>query len=254
MKKHISYSELKIWSECAYKHRLKYVDRVDGFKGNEFTIFGTAVHNTCEKAVLTGSVNTADYFTHSFLKEIECLKGKGVDLDATLLEAMEGQGRRLSAVVIPAVKSYFGKYEVFSTEEPLYEKIEDGTLNFKGYIDLVLKTGDKYHIIDWKTCSWGWDARKKNNKILSYQLTLYKKYFAQKHQVGLENIETYFALLKRTAKKDHVEIFRVTSGPKKVQNALNLLKKATYNIAKENYIKNRLSCKQCEFYKTTYCN
>ena len=32
---------------------------------------------------------------------------------------------------------------------------------FKGFIDLVVKTPDgKYHIIDWKTCSWGWDAQR----------------------------------------------------------------------------------------------
>ena len=48
---------------------------------------------------------------------------------------------------------YFGKYEVVSVEEPIYEPILefDTDYNFKGFIDLVLKTPDgKHHVIDWK--------------------------------------------------------------------------------------------------------
>jgi len=89
--------------------------------------------------------------------------------------------------------------------------------------------------------------------MTTYQLTLYKHFFAKKYDIDPKDIETYFALLKRTAKKDQVEIFRVTSGPKKTNNALNLLHQAVYNIDKKNFIKNRLSCRGCELYKTKYC-
>ena len=78
-------------------------------------------------------------------------------------------------------------------------------------------------------------------------------FFAKKYNVDPKNIETYFALLKRTAKKDNVEFFRVTSGDKKTKNALNLLKKSLHNITKKIHIKNRLSCRRCEFYKTEHC-
>jgi tRNA threonylcarbamoyladenosine modification (KEOPS) complex Cgi121 subunit len=66
-------------------------------------------------------------------------------------------------------------------------------------------------------------------------------------------IETHFALLKRTAKKNKVEIFRVTSGDKKINNALNILDKCVTNVENKNFIKNKLSCSQCEFNKTVYC-
>ena len=89
--------------------------------------------------------------------------------------------------------------------------------------------------------------------MVTYQLTLYKIFYAQKHYVDLNSIETHFGLLKRTAKKDKVEIFRVTSGSKKQGNALNLLKKALYNIKQKNYIKDRRSCAKCEFCKTEHC-
>ena len=70
---------------------------------------------------------------------------------------------------------------------------------------------------------------------------------------GFIDLVTYFALLKRTAKKNNVEIFRVTSGEKKTNNCLSLLEKSVINIEKGMKIKNRLSCKYCKFYKTEYC-
>jgi len=143
-------------------------------------------------------------------------------------------------------------------EERLYEGIEEMTdYMFKGYIDLVIKTEDgKYHIIDWKTCSWGWDARRRADPMTTYQLTLYKHFWAKKHNVDPSMVETHFALLKRTAKKNMVEIFRVTSGKIKTDNALVLLDKAIFNIKGGNCIKNRMSCTSgygCEFYKTKHC-
>jgi len=253
MREHISYSELKIWNECPYKHKLKYLDRVNAFKGNEFTIFGTAIHDTCEKTLLTGSTRPENYFTLSFLKQVEELKLIGVPLDVTLLAQMEKQGRSLSTKVLPALGDHFGKYELISTEEQLYLPLTSHPQYFKGFIDLVIKCGDTYHVIDWKTCSWGWDARRKTDKILSYQLTLYKHFFSTKHGIDPKNIETHFALLKRTAKKNEVEFVRITSGDKKIKNALNLLNKALYNIRKNTTIKNRMSCSRCEFYKTKHC-
>ena len=141
---------------------------------------------------------------------------------------------------------------------PLMEPIEgEDNYKFKGFIDAIVCTPDgKVHIFDWKTCSWGWDAKKKNDKIITYQLTLYKKFFCQKMNIDPKDVETHFALLKRTAKNNHVEFFRVTSGAKKTENALKLLSTALYNIKNKRYIKNRLSCTGgygCKFYRTEHC-
>ena len=90
--------------------------------------------------------------------------------------------------------------------------------------------------------------------MTTYQLTLYKNFYAKKHGIDPKNIETHFALLKRTAKKgSKVEIFRVTSGPRKTSSAMALLNKAIQNIEGKRSIKNRLSCKYCSFYKTELC-
>lgn len=253
--KHISYSELKIWAQCPFKHKLIYIDKLKEFIGNEYTAFGRAIHALCENILAENVPEEAHdiFFDVEFDKELSMLK----EYKEQLVLQMSEQARKISPSILPSLSETFDEYEVFSIEEKLYEKINDFSLDnyaFKGYIDLVLKTSDgKYHIIDWKTCSWGWDAKKRTDKLLTYQLTLYKKFFCQKHDVDPKMVETHFALLKRTAKKDNVEIFRVTSGNKKTNNAMALLNRALCNISKSNNIKNRLSCQGCEYYKTKNC-
>tara|TARA_R110000824_G_scaffold285090_1_gene473241 strand:+ start:11956 stop:12735 length:780 start_codon:yes stop_codon:yes gene_type:complete len=258
MRSHISFSELKKWQECAHKHKLVYIDEIKKFVGNEHTAFGKAIHDVCEKLLLSEKTFDAkSLFNTQFLKELKDLEEAKVALRPDLVRDMRKQGEPLTEYVLPAVKDFFKDYEVVSAEEELYEVLEED-LKYKGYIDLVLKTADgKYHIIDWKTCSWGWDSKRKNDKMTTYQLTFYKHFFSLKHGIEPENIETYFALLKRTAKKNKVEIFNVPSGSKKTQNAINLLNKAIYNIKNKRYIKNRLSCHTvfgpCEFLNTEFC-
>ena len=256
---HISFSELKIWNDCAWKHKLVYLDKIDGFKGNEHTAFGTAMHSTCEQLVENNISNAKEYFQEQFLKELKSLPSD-MQLNKKLITDMRSQGEMLSEHILPALKDYFPSYELVSVEEQLFEPIENFEgYNFKGFVDLVVKTPDgKHHIIDWKTCSWGWDTRRKSEKMTTYQLTFYKHFFSLKHKIEPKNLETHFALLKRTAKSNNVELFRVTSGNKKTENALKLLNKALYNIDNNKHVKNRLSCHgkfgPCEFYKTKHCN
>ena len=180
---HISFSELKIWAECPFKHKLMYIDKIKGFIGNEYTAFGGAIHSLCESALL-GDLPEDDYeefFQHVFRNELKKITVSKPELVIEMLS----QANRISPEVIPAVESYFGNFEVVSVEERLFEKIEnfeDEEYNFKGFIDFVAKTEDgKYHIVDWKTCSWGWDAERRSDRMTTYQLTLYKKFFCQKH-------------------------------------------------------------------------
>ncbi len=255
---HISFSALKNWNQCPFYYKLTYVDKIKRFQGNHYTAFGTALHEVCEKTLLDASTDEESLFEEAFLRELQSLPEEPrKDLTPKIISDMREQGRRLSTVAIPALREYFDEFELVSTEEGLMEPISefvDAEYDFKGFIDLVVKTPDgKVHIIDWKTCSWGWDMQRKTDPMTTYQLTLYKHFYAIKHGVDPKDIETHFALLKRTAKKNFVEIFRVTSGPKKTKNALNLLNKALYNINKGTFIKNRLACRKCEFNKTPEC-
>ncbi len=254
---HISYSELKDWVHCAFYHKLTRVDKIDGFKGNAYTAFGTAIHSVCEKKLLKEDINDEEFFVSSFADCIAALDDD-VDVDDRLVSDMVGQGKKILPEIEDALREYFGEFEVLAVEWPLMEAIEgEEEYKFKGYIDAIVSTPDgKIHIFDWKTCSWGWDRKKRSDKMVTYQLTLYKHFFAQAACVDPKNIETHFALLKRTAKSNRVEFFRVTSGQRKTKNALKTLNMALYNIKKKRYIKNRLSCTAgygCKFYRTEHC-
>jgi hypothetical protein len=240
---HISYSELKDWSFCPFYHKLTRVDGIDGFTGNEYTAFGSAIHSVCEKKLLQEEI-AENFFVEELKKNIAALDE---EVDNKLVHQMMKQGNAIIPEIDDALSEYFEEYEVLAVEMPLMEDIEGHEHKFKGFIDAVIATPDgKVHIFDWKTCSWGWDSKKKSDKMITYQLTLYKHFFCQKMEVDPKDIETHFALLKRTAKKNHVEFFRVTSGPRKTENALKLLNTALYNIKNQRYIKNRLS-------KTEHC-
>ena len=206
--------------------------------------------------MLTEEIND-DFFVNELKKNISELDDD-VRVDQKLAHDMIDQGKRIIPEIDAALKDYFEEYEVLAVEMPLYEPIEgEEDYKFKGYIDAIVATPDgKVHIFDWKTCSWGWDSRKKSDKMVTYQLTLYKHFFCQKMNVDPDNVETHFALLKRTAKKNLVEFFRVTSGAQKTKNALKTLNMALYNIKKKRYIKNKLSCTSgygCKFYGTEHC-
>ena len=256
MRSHISFSELKIWNDCPYKHKLTYIDGIKKFVGSEHTAFGTTMHYVCEKLLEENNneLNLYNIFETRFLEELKLLTEKNVKIKKDLIEQMREQGKNMISFILPSLKETFVKFEIVSIEEELLLPTDNNEHTFKGFIDLVLKTPDnKYHVIDWKTCSWGWDSRKKSEKMVTYQLTLYKHFFAIKHGIDPKNVETHFALLKRTAKNNRVELFRVTSGPRKTENALKLLDKALYNISSKKHIKNRTSCNKCEFCKTKHC-
>ena len=253
---HISFSELKDWKFCPYYHKLTRIDGIDGFTGNEYTAFGSAIHSVCEKKLLQEDMSE-DFFVKELKKNISELDEEH-EVNKKLVLDMIGQGKRIIPEIEDALNEYFSEFEVMAVEMPLFEPIADEEdYNFKGYIDAVVATPDgKIHIFDWKTCSWGWNAKKRSEPMVTYQLTLYKHYFCQKMNIDPKDVETHFALLKRTASKNRVEFFRVTSGPKKTENALKLLNTALYNIQKKRYIKNKLSCTGgygCKFYNTEHC-
>ncbi len=250
---HISFSALKIFNECAHRYKLNYIDDLRKFTGNEYTAFGTSIHEACELTLKDNALNPVEIFRNKFNEELAKLAPQD-ESNRLLREQMMSQGETLAGLILDELKAYFGSFTVVSAEEELLRDLEGTKFQFKGYVDLILQTVDgKYHIIDFKSCSWGWDMQKRNDAMTNYQLTLYKHFFSTIKDIDPKHVETHFALLKRTAKKNQVEVFRVTSGPKKVQNALKILNNAVYNIEKGNFPKNKLNCKYCEFYKTEEC-
>ena len=125
---HISYSELKIWAECPFKHKLMYIDKIKGFIGNEYTAFGGAIHSLCESAVV-GALSEDDYedfFQNSFRDELKKIE---VTKPSLVMEMLE-QANNISPNILPALDKHFGEYEVVSVEERLFEDIQNHKFSF----------------------------------------------------------------------------------------------------------------------------
>ena len=276
--KHISYSEWRNWHICPHYHKLTYIDKVTQFEGNIFTAFGKAIHTVCEFTLTSpekyreaGAIEAL--VKAQFLKELKALpegEQQRAKRDFKLKEWLVS-GLEIVPDLYRCLTEKFGKlgedWEVLKAEEQLYVPITEFTeaeKKFKGFIDLVVysKKDEKIHLIDWKTCSWGWRREKKSDTILAYQLVFYKHFYARKYEVEPKDVDCHFVLLKRTAKAGKkAEFVRVTAAKKRTTDALNALTKALHNINKKNYIKNRTACTNCkdrfgtcEFYQTEYCS
>lgn len=259
---HVSYSSIKTWYDCPFLFKLKEVDKVVPKQGSIHTAFGNGMHLACEEIVKGSTGDLWQTFTGEFKKRLMEIDGIGKTLaksdNRRLVSDMGPQAKALFPEILPALKETFGDYRLLTTEQEFLEPIKafETQLRFKGFIDLVLHTpaDDKFHMIDWKTTSWGWDGRRKAEKVTGYQLSVYKHFLAQKLEIDPEQIETYFALLKRTAKpKKKVEIFRITSGKKKISNALDWVKIPVVNIEKNYYPKRSSFCGSCPCWKTALC-
>ena len=55
MRKHVSYSEIATWMDCAHKHKLKYLDeiKVEGDGPSEHTEYGQVIHDALEEFLKT---------------------------------------------------------------------------------------------------------------------------------------------------------------------------------------------------------
>ena len=55
-KPHVSYSEVRCWKECSFRHKLLHIDKIDVFKPSPYLDFGTQVHEGCESYLNTKTV------------------------------------------------------------------------------------------------------------------------------------------------------------------------------------------------------
>jgi len=108
------------------------------------------------------------------------------------------------------------------------EREDDVRIEFKGYIDMVIRTKDRrgkhvLYVVDFKTCSWGWDQEKKQDRDKQFQLFLYKHFLCKKFDIDPTQVRCAFVLLKRAPRKgdNAIEFFPVSAGPVSVQRALD---------------------------------
>ena len=107
----ISYSQFAMWDKCPYTWKANYVDKAETFKGNIYTSFGSAIHNTIEKFLLNEVSESEQYdlFRSNFEEEISSLSEKYEDV---VYDSFLGQATGIIDNYYSELKEYFGDYEI----------------------------------------------------------------------------------------------------------------------------------------------
>jgi hypothetical protein len=257
-KPHVSFSELKEWQDCSYRHKLRHIDKIDLFVPSPILDFGTAVHASCEDFLKTRVMNTdvaVNLLIESFEKNKEIAEYKTELLDSFKREAID-----ILADIPQFLEDNFPSWETVDAEHALYEAIEKHPNHaFKGFIDGIIKTKgkrgeDQYWLLDWKTTAWGWTADKKSDHKIQQQLIFYKNFWSGKTNIDPRHVRCGFVLLKRSAKRgSHCELVKVSVGDVTSGRALKALNSMISSVRKGIALKNRDSCTYCQYKNTQHC-
>ena len=209
-KKMISNSQIKTYTQCNHKWKTMYIDGQKEYSQSIFFTFGTAMHETLQHFLSVMYDDTAKAAEAidlpKLLKENMHIayksavkRNKGVHFTTKFdLEDIYKQGVKILVEFVKKRGAYFSKKncELLGIEIPiLVESDVNPNIMIGGFLDVVMKENDKIKIYDIKTSYKTWDKKKKNDG--SFQLRLYKKYFAKQYDVKEEDIEIEFFIVKR---------------------------------------------------------
>lgn len=273
-KPHVSFSEVKMWKECTWRHKLVHIDKLSVFEPSVHLDYGTIVHEGIENFLKTRVMDI-----DTVLSELETKwKEQGYDVPEniekqTISAKQQGWTYKHNTIdewkqsAINSLKRLpsfmdenFGDWKTIEAEHQLYEDIQGlSGEKFKGFIDaLILSNIDgkkKVWVIDWKTSSArGWNRQKRQDFLMQAQLMLYKSFWSEKMELHSKDISCGFVLLKKnTAEEKCVELITVSAGPKAMEKSQKLVRSAIKGIKSGMKLKNRESCRFCEFKDTQHC-
>jgi hypothetical protein len=263
-KPHVSFSEMSDWMQCSWRHKLKHVQKVKLDPGSTEMVFGTVFHECVEARIQVASP------IRSFLVELtkekllevdDQEKVKAFDIDQCIDKALQ-----MSVDAVEWLHTQFPGFTLVSAEEALYEKIKidhisQEDVSFKGFIDLVIDVPSKNGkiitwIIDWKTASRPWDRKKLMDPKVTYQLSLYKNFWALKYGRSHENIRCGYAIaLKKGKPGKTFNFIPVSVGPVVSKRTLTVLNNFVGSVKRGMALKNKnaQNCKWCEYKESEWC-
>lgn len=232
----VSYSSwMSFKNGCQWRWKL---DVCDNLRSNNYSIhmdFGTSIHGAIEHYRTRNdpiSIEDAtDWFEISMrqLFEQNFSNYRKREQETVDIEWFVNAGKRIIKDLNSCIE--LRDAQVVYNEHKLQLPIDrtDGLeINFKGFIDMVIKSKDGrgnpvLYIVDFKSCSWGWDGDKRRDRDMHAQLFLYKHFLSKKFNIDPKQIRCAFVLLKKRPPKDTcaVEFFPVSAGPVSVQRALD---------------------------------
>jgi len=208
----ISYSQFSMWDKCPYTWKANYVDKAKTFKGNIYTLFGSALHETIQAYLVCFYERTIKEADALPLEEILMYRMKesykqskeqhGDEFEVSKEEMAEfyQDGVNIIEEFLKRKSRYFSKKntELVGIEMNLnYELPKD--MRFVGYMDVVLhdKRTGRMRIIDIKTATMGWNKYMKADKNKTNQLLLYKHFMAKQLEISEDKIDVEYFILKR---------------------------------------------------------
>lgn len=257
-KSHVSFSEVKSWSECSYRHYLAQIKKIDLSKPSPVLEFGTAVHLALENFLKTKVLNV-----ELATMALENAWKKHENVENFTQEALK-KAKEDSIAILLEFPSFFENnfpnWELVDAEHQLYEQIDGHPYAFKGFIDGIIKATGKrgetiYWILDHKTTQRGWFRDKRSDEMTKAQLALYKNFWCKKNpNISPKNVRCAFILLKKSAKVgEHCELFSVSLGEVPIKRSLKVVNNMIFSVKKGTALKNRESCLYCDYKNTEYC-
>ena len=273
VREHVSFSEIKNWKECPYRHKLMYIDGIQTYENNPYAEFGTVVHDSIENYLKTKKMDTAtaqinlraawDKFgfdSEDFVqKMIESRAQHGMSYKHESFENWAASLETILGVVPSFLDEEFPGWELVAAEDQIYEVVHSLDVNFKGYIDAIISVENKgkkiYWVIDWKTSgARGWAKQKRMDFMTQAQVGFYKKFWSDREGIDLKNVRCAYVLLKRNTKPEKcINMIPVSVGPKFVERTDKLLRSMVTAVNRGLKLKNRNSCRFCAFYQTEHC-
>ena len=214
-KKMISNSQIKTYTQCPHKWKTMYIDGQKEYQQSIFFTFGTAMHETIQEFIATMYSKTAKAAEAidmpKLLKENMSIayksalkRNKGEHFTNKFdLEDIYKEGVKILDFLVKKRGRYFSKKntELLGIEIPLFvESDSNSNILIGGFLDLVMKEGDRIKIYDIKTSYKTWDKKKKKDS--SFQLRLYKKYFAKQHDISEDDLNIEYFIVKRKVWED----------------------------------------------------
>jgi len=254
---HVSFSEIRDWKECSWRHKTKYVKKIDLGKPGVALDFGTAMHSGCEHFLKTKTIDLS-----IVVNSLNAAWDKNKDIkqySAASLVSYMAEAKSILADLPAWFDKTFPNWEFIDAEHYLYEQIGELPYAMKGYIDGIIvcdgARGKKIiWIIDFKTTSWGWGIEKKTDPMVLAQLVIYKNFWAIKTNTNPKDIRCGFALLKRTAKPgSHCELIQVSVGPVSTQRSLKVVTNMIASVKRGIALKNKSACTWCDYKDTEHC-
>lgn len=260
VRKHVSFSEIATWMDCAHKHKLKYLDTVTTEKDGPsvHTEYGQVIHDVLEEYLRTRVMMPTEQI-HKMIDE----RFAALPVNPEAKPIKRAEWHDTVEPILNEIPSFmeesFGKdWKYVAAELPLLEAMDKHQHMFKGFIDGVIEGVDGrgnpcIWIIDWKTVGFFWPTSKRIDPKKTFQLVYYKHFFSRKTNTPLKDIRCGFVLLRRSKKPGNCELVTVSVGDKAVEKALATIDSMFGHIKKKMFPKNRTDCKLCPYNNTEHC-